>query len=245
MIVPSRVSFFSRQLAGYAGANPPYNAQALVWIHPRSAHPAMTGLEHALAWIEPYLREYGVWAVFGVVFFEAFGAPLPGESLVIASALLAAKGDMDIGPLLGAVWLAAVMGDNVGYAIGRLGGRRLVLRYGARLGMTEPRLARVEAFFRRFGGEIVLVARFIVVLRQLNGITAGTVAMPWPKFLLYNALGAALWAAVWGYGTYTLGHHMTAVLPWVHRFGYAAVVIGALLGVAVLTARLWKRWSRR
>ena len=204
----------------------------------------MTGLEHAFAWLEPYLREYGVAAVFGVVFFESFGAPVPGESLVIGGGLLAAKGDMAIGTLLGAVWLAAVLGDNVGYAIGRFGGRRLVMRYGSRVGITEPRLAKVEAFFRRFGGEIVLVARFFVLLRQLNGIAAGTVAMPWPRFLLYNALGAALWTALWGYGAYALGHHMTAILPWVHRFGYAAVVLAGLAGVAVLALHLWRRRSR-
>ncbi len=201
----------------------------------------MTGLEHALAWIEPYLQDYGAAAVFVVVFFESFGAPLPGESLVIGSALLAAKGDMDIGPLLGAVWLAAVLGDNVGYAIGLFGGRRLVLRHGARVGITEPRLAKVEAFFLRFGGEIVLVARFFVLLRQFNGITAGTVAMPWPKFLLYNALGAALWTAVWGYGAYALGHHMTAILPWVHRFGYAAATVAALAVAAAVA--IW--YARR
>jgi len=203
----------------------------------------MTGLEHAFAWIEPFLREYGVAAAFAVVFFESFGAPVPGESMVIGSALLAAKGDMNIGPLLGAVWLAAVLGDNVGYAIGRFGGRRLVLRHGARVGITEPRLVKVEAFFKRFGGEIVLVARFVVVLRQLNGITAGTVAMPWAKFVLYNALGAALWTAVWGYGAYALGHHMTALLPWVHRFGYALVALVGVVLLVVVAVHLWKRRS--
>lgn len=202
----------------------------------------MTGLEHELTLVEPYLREYGAWAVFVVVFLEAFGAPVPGESVVIGSALLAAKGDMDIAPLLGAVWLAAVLGDNVGYAIGMFGGRRLVLRHGARVGITEPRLVKVEGFFARFGGEIVLVARFVVVLRQLNGITAGTVAMPWPKFLLYNAIGAALWTGVWGYGAYALGHHMTALLPWVRRFGYAAV---ALAGLVAVVAAVWYARQRR
>lgn len=205
----------------------------------------MTGLEHELTLVEPYLREYGAAAVFVVVFFESFGAPVPGESLVIGSALLAAKGDMDIAPLLGAVWLAAVLGDNVGYAIGLFGGRRLVLHHGARVGITEPRLAKVEAFFRRFGGEIVLVARFFVLLRQFNGITAGTVAMPWPKFLLYNALGAALWTAVWGYGAYALGHHITAILPWFQRFGYAAVGLAALAAVVATAVWYVRRRSRQ
>jgi membrane protein DedA with SNARE-associated domain len=162
---------------------------------------------------------------------------LPGESLVIASSLLAARGDMHIVPLLGAIWSAAVLGDNVGYSIGLFGGRRLVLRYGARVGITEPRLQKVEGFFRRYGPEVVLVARFFAVLRQLNGLIAGTVAMPWPRFLLYNAIGAALWTTVWGLGAYVLGHHMAALLPWVRRFGFAAIALAALAVIGWLAFR--------
>ena len=197
----------------------------------------MTGLEHYTALAEPYLQEYGIAAVFVVVFFESFGVPLPGESLVIASAVFAARGDMHIAPLLGAIWSAAVLGDNVGYTIGFFGGRRLVLRYGARVGITEPRLAKVEGFFRRHGAKVVLVARFFAVLRQLNGLVAGTVSMPWPRFLLYNAVGAALWTTVWGVGAYIVGHHMAAVLPWVHRFGFAAIALGAVAVVVLVAIR--------
>jgi membrane protein DedA with SNARE-associated domain len=197
----------------------------------------MTGIEHYAALAEPYLREYGIAAVFVVVCLEAFGVPLPGETLVIASGLLASRGDMNIVLLVGAIWLAAVLGDNIGYAIGMFGGRRLVLQHGARVGITEPRLAKVEGFFRRYGGEIVLVARFFVGLRQLNGLIAGTVAMPWPRFLLYNAVGAALWTGVWGFGAYVLGHHMSAILPWFHRFGYAAIALAALAVVVLLAIR--------
>jgi membrane protein DedA with SNARE-associated domain len=197
----------------------------------------MTGIEHYAALAEPYLREYGIAAVFVVVCLEAFGVPLPGETLVIASGLLASRGDMNIVLLVGAIWLAAVLGDNIGYAIGMFGGRRLVLQHGARVGITEPRLAKVEGFFRRYGGEIVLVARFFVGLRQLNGLIAGTVAMPWPRFLLYNAVGAALWTGLWGFGAYVLGHHMSAILPWFHRFGYAAIALAALAVVVLLAIR--------
>jgi len=197
----------------------------------------MTGIEHYAALAEPYLREYGIAAVFVVVCLEAFGVPLPGETLVIASGLLASRGDMNIVLLVGAIWLAAVLGDNIGYAIGMFGGRRLVLQHGARVGITEPRLAKVEGFFRRYGGEIVLVARFFVGLRQLNGLIAGTVAMPWLRFLLYNAVGAALWTGVWGFGAYVLGHHMSAILPWFHRFGYAAIALAALAVVVLLAIR--------
>jgi len=197
----------------------------------------MTGIEHYAALAEPYLREYGIFAVFIVVCLESFGVPLPGESLVIASGLLASRGDMNIVLLVGAIWSAAVLGDSIGYAIGMLGGRRLILRHGARVGITEPRLAKVEGVFRRYGGEIVMVARFFVGLRQLNGLIAGTVAMPWPRFLLYNALGAALWTGVWGLGAYVLGHHMSAILPWFHRFGYAAIALAALAVVVLLAIR--------
>jgi membrane protein DedA with SNARE-associated domain len=197
----------------------------------------MTGIEQYAALAEPYLRDYGIAAVFVVVCLESFGAPLPGESLVIASGFLASRGDMNIVLLIGAVWSAAVLGDNVGYAIGRYGGRRLVLRHGARVGITEPRVAKVEGFFSRYGGEIVMAARFFVGLRQLNGLIAGTVAMPWPRFLLYNAVGAALWTGVWGYGAYVAGHHLSAILPWFHRFGYAAIALAALAVVVLLAIR--------
>jgi membrane protein DedA with SNARE-associated domain len=197
----------------------------------------MTGIEHYAALAEPYLREYGIAAVFVVVCLEAFGVPLPGETLVIASGLLASRGDMNIVLLVGAIWSAAVLGDNIGYAIGMFGGRRLVLRHGARVGITEPRLARVEGFFSRYGAEIVMVARFFVGLRQLNGLIAGTVGMPWPRFLLYNAIGAALWTGVWGLGAYVLGHHISAILPWFHRFGYAAIALAALAVVVLLAIR--------
>ena len=197
----------------------------------------MTGIEHYAALAEPYLREYGIAAVFVVVCLESFGMPLPGESLVIASGLLASRGDMNIVLLIGAIWSAAVLGDNVGYIIGRSGGRRLVLRHGARVGITEPRLAKVEGVFGRYGGEIVMVARFFVGLRQLNGLIAGTVAMPWPRFLLYNAVGAALCTGVWGFGAYVAGHHMSAILPWFHRLGYAAIALAALAVVVLLVLR--------
>jgi len=202
----------------------------------------MTGLEQELARLSPYLQSYGYAAIFVMVFLESFGLPLPGESLIIGGALLASQGDLHIVPLLGAAWSAAVLGDNLGYALGHFGGRRLVVRYGARVGMTEARLHKVETFFRRYGAEVVLVARFFLILRQLNGVTAGTVAMAWHRFLLYNAVGAALWVGVWGLGVYHLGHRIASVLPWVHRLGYAAV---ALLGIAILVALVFRHFARR
>jgi membrane protein DedA with SNARE-associated domain len=201
----------------------------------------MTEIEHYLAVAQPYLQDYGYAAVFTVMFLESFGLPLPGESLLIASALLASQGDLRIVPLLGSVWAAAVLGDNVGYAIGHFGGRRLIVRYGSHLGLTEPRLARVESFFGRYGAEVVLAARFFVLLRQLNGITAGTLAMPWRRFLFYNALGGALWTLAWGLGVYFLGRDVADLLPWIRRIGYGVLAAVGLAGLVMLT--IW--YARR
>ena len=158
-----------------------------------------------LTTIRPYLAQYGYWALFGAILLETFGMPVPGETLLIAAALLASQGEMHLVPLLLIGWAAAVAGDNIGYAIGRFGGRKLVLRYGNYVLISEQRLQKAEGFFRRFGGAVVVVARFFAILRQLNGIVAGTVKMNWHRFLVYNILGAALWVSFWTMLFYKLG----------------------------------------
>lgn len=202
-----------------------------------SAPPAdLAWLQHHLAIAQPYLEQYGYAALFVVVGVEGFGVPAPGESLVIAAALLSSQGGMNIAASLATAWLAAVVGDNIGYAIGHFGGRRLVLRTGVR----AEQLRRVEHFFQRFGGSIVIVARFFEVLRQLNGVIAGIGNMPWPRFLLYNAVGAALWVGLWGGGAYLLGQHMEMLIRLFNTFEpyvVAGVVVTALLTLASLLRR--------
>jgi membrane protein DedA with SNARE-associated domain len=155
--------------------------------------------------VKPYLNQYGYWAVFAAILLEDFGMPVPGEMMLISGALLASQGHMHILPLLLLAWIGAVTGDNIGYAIGRFGGRLLMLRYGPYLLVSQRRLEYAEAFFRRRGGIVVVAARFFAVLRQLNGIVAGIARMPWWQFLPYNALGAALWVGFWGTLFYQLG----------------------------------------
>lgn len=155
--------------------------------------------------VKPYLDHYGYWALFGAILLEDFGMPVPGETLLIASALLASQGEMHIVPVLLIACVAAVTGDNIGYGIGRFGGRKLVLRYGHYVLISEKRLQKAERFFLRYGGVVVVVARFVAVLRQLNGIVAGTVKMSWHRFLAYNMLGAALWVTFWSMLFYELG----------------------------------------
>jgi membrane protein DedA with SNARE-associated domain len=155
--------------------------------------------------IEPYISRYGVGALFVIIYLESLGAPLPGESALIASSVMAATGDISIVQLFLAVWAAALLGDGTGYAIGRIGGRRLLQRYGWLVRLTPERLSGLEELFRRRGAIIVVGARFVVLLRQLNGLVAGSVAMPWRSFLAANVFGAGLWSAVWCFGPYYLG----------------------------------------
>ena len=184
--------------------------------------------------VKPYLDHYGYWALFGAILLEDFGMPVPGETLLIASALLASQGQMHIVPLLLTACVAAVTGDNIGYAIGRFGGRKLVLRYGNYVLISEQRLQKAEGFYLRYGGAVVVVARFLAVLRQLNGIVAGTIKMDWRRFLAYNILGAALWVSFWGMLFYELGEKA-------FRFGagFKTVqffLLGGLVAAAVVLA---------
>ncbi len=152
--------------------------------------------------VEPYLAHYGVMAIFVVIYLESLGAPLPGESALVAASLLVTHGDIALVPLLVAAWTGAVAGDSTGYLIGRLGGRPLLQRFGPYLKLTPERLRSFEEMFRRRGAVIVFGARFVVILRQLNGIIAGSMVMPWPHFFIANALGGAAWVAVYVLGPY-------------------------------------------
>ncbi len=195
----------------------------------------MKGIAAAL---QPYLDQYGYGAVFVAIFLEDFGLPVPGETMLIAGSLLAARGTLDIVSLLATAWVAAVAGDNVGYLIGRVGGRRLVFRYGQRFLITPERMQYVEGFFRRHGGEaVVAFARFFAILRQLNGIAAGIARMPWQRFLFFNALGAALWVGLWGTLFYAIGAKAL-------RFGDLFKTI-SLLAIAAAAVAAWVVYRRR
>lgn len=173
-------------------------------LQPLKARPVSFLAESAVI-VESYIREYGLIALAATIYLESFGVPLPGESALVGASLLAARGDFSIGNLFLVVWIASVLGDSTGYTIGHFGGRPLLLRFGPRVGLTPERLVNVEDLFHRHGPTIVIVARFVVLLRQFNGLVAGSVAMPWTRFVLANIIGAALWSAVWSFGPYFLG----------------------------------------
>ncbi|MBW8795107.1 MAG: DedA family protein [Streptomyces sp.] len=189
-----------------------------------------------LAHLAPLLGHYGYWAVGAVVLVEDFGVPAPGETILIAAGVYAGAGQLNIVAVAVIAFAAAVIGDNIGYLIGHTGGRAFVHRWGRYVFLTPERFRRAEEFFTRHGGKIVVVARFVEGLRQVNGIIAGTSGMPWRRFLVFNALGAALWVGLWTSLAYVTGTHITAVYDAISRYQrYALIAVGVL--VAALVAR--------
>ena len=175
------------------------------------------------------LDHYGYLAVAGFIFFEDFGVPLPGETMLIAASLYAGAGGLNIWLVAIVAFLGAIAGDNVGYGIGRFGGRELLDRFGKYVFLTPQRLDRATDFFERHGGKVVVIARFVEGLRQLNGIIAGVVEMHWAKFLVFNAIGAATWVAVWTSLGYLAGNHVETISRYFTYVAIGAVVLAALL----------------
>jgi membrane protein DedA with SNARE-associated domain len=200
-----------------------------------SSTPAqLPGVLHSL---EPTLNHYGYLAVAGLVLLEDFGVPVPGETVLILGAVYAGTGRLSV-VLVGVLaFLAAVTGDNIGFAIGRFAGRQLVERYGRYVLLTPERLDKATGFFERRGASIIVIARFIEGLRQANGIVAGTTGMHWLRFLAFNALGAALWVAVWTCVGYFSGNHITSIYDTASRYStYLAIAVG----VAIVSFIVWR-----
>jgi membrane protein DedA with SNARE-associated domain len=137
---------------------------------------------------------------------ESAGVPLPGETALIAAALLAHAGRMDIVTLVALAAAAAIVGDNVGFAIGRKGGRRLLMRPGPFHAQRLRVIELGEPFFARHGPKAVFLGRWVSGLRIASAWLAGINNMSWRVFLPWNALGGILWACSVGFGVYALGH---------------------------------------
>ncbi len=192
-----------------------------------STAPQLPGVLHTL---QPTLNHYGYLAVAGFVLLEDFGVPVPGETVLILGAVYAGTGRLSIWLVGLLAFLAAVTGDNIGFAIGHFGGRRLVERFGRYILLTPERLDKATGFFERRGAGIIIIARFVEGLRQANGIVAGTTGMHWARFLAFNAVGAALWVAVWTCIGYFSGNHITSIYNTASRYSvYFGIAVGLLL----------------
>jgi membrane protein DedA with SNARE-associated domain/membrane-associated phospholipid phosphatase len=169
------------------------------------------------------------------------GLLVPGETLVLLGGFLASVGTLRLPPLIAVTAAGGIIGDSIGYELGRLLGRPWLLRYGRWAGLRPQHLERVDAFFERHGGKSVLLGRFVGFLRALVPFVAGTTRMRYPRFLLYNALGAILWSAASCLLGYFAGEGWQAVERWMGRA--SAIAGGAIVLCIVL---VWSgRWLSR
>jgi membrane protein DedA with SNARE-associated domain len=184
--------------------------------------------------VESLVSDYGLALLFLLIAMESAGIPLPGETALVAAGVLAARGDFNIAVVVAVAAAAAIVGDNVGYWIGRVGGRKLLHRWS----WLERHAAKVvpwsERFFARHGAKTIFVGRFIAVLRVTAAWLAGVSRMPWWRFFFWNAAGGVCWAALVGLIAYYAGRAAGDAIDRYGRYAAAGIALLLLLGFLVL-----------
>jgi membrane protein DedA with SNARE-associated domain len=185
------------------------------------------------AFLTNLVGTYGYWLIFAVVGLESVGLPLPGETTLIAAAVYAGVTHrLSITLVIALAVAGAILGDNLGFFIGRAGGYQVLRRYGRYVRLDEPMLKVAEYLFQRYGSWIVFIGRFVTVLRIFTAFLAGESRMPWKRFAASNAAAIVLWATGVGLLGFELGSRF------VGPAGIASVVAaGAVLGVTSLLLR--------
>jgi membrane protein DedA with SNARE-associated domain len=186
------------------------------------------------------VHNYGYFAVFALVCLECLGVPIPGETALVAAAIFAGGGELNIFGVIGSAAVAAIVGGSIGYWIGRQFGFPLLLNYGRYIHLDEPRIKLGQYLFQRHGGKIVFFGRFVALLRAFAALLAGINRLPWSRFSLFNALGALVWASVFGFGGFFLGK---AFEHYARPVGIAALIV-AVIG-AVAASRFMAHHERR
>jgi membrane protein DedA with SNARE-associated domain len=197
-----------------------------------------------MATLQDVLGRWGYLVIFGAMLLENAGLPLPGETVTLLGGYAAGSGQLNLLGVMGAAAGGAVLGDNIGYWVGRRLGWGLILKVGRWLGQSPAQLDKLREQFLRHAGKSVLLGRFVAVLRVVAGPMAGAVGMPYPKFLLCNVVGATLWATTmvslaWLGGRWIPVERM---VKGVVEFGLGALVLVALI---VLLPKLLSRFEQR
>ncbi len=191
-----------------------------------------------------HLGHWSYLVIFIVVALECqalLGLVMPGESLVVAGGFFAEQGLLDPGILIVVISTAAILGDSIGYELGRHLGRGWLLKHGTRFGLRQERLDHVDSFFVRHGGKAVFASHFLHLLRALMPFAAGARHMRYLRFLLFNAAGCIVWATVYVLLGYLTGKSWHVAAKWIG--GASEIVVGALL-LAIALCWLW-RWLGR
>ena len=178
------------------------------------------------------LATYGYVAVFFFIAIESTGIPFPGETMLITASIYAGHTHrLNIVLVISFAAAGAIIGDNLGYAVGHWGGYRLLHRYGRFIRLHEKRLKLGQYLFLQHGGKVVFFGRFISILRTYAAFLAGTNRMPWWRFFAFNAAGGIVWAIVFGTGAYVLGTQ-------IHNLSQTASIVGGILAVIAIVAFL-------
>jgi membrane protein DedA with SNARE-associated domain len=186
--------------------------------------------------LDHLLSHVGYAAVFAFVMVESLGVPFPGETMVITAALY---GSLTHHLLAGLVWATAaagaIVGDNIGYAIGYWGGYRLLRRHGSKLHVDEAKLKVGRLLFDRHGGKVVFFGRFVSILRTYAAFLAGVNRMAWHRFFLFNAAGAVVWSGIYAMGFYYAGNTLKQFR------GPVDLALGIAAAVAIIVFFVWAR----
>lgn len=175
------------------------------------------------------IASYGYLAIFVVIALESAGVPLPGETILISSAVYAGStGNMNIGLIVAAAAAAAILGDNLGYWVGRRWGMPLLMRYGHLIALDHGRMKLGQYLFREHGGKIVFFGRFTAMLRAYAAVLAGVNRLDARRFMLFNGLGGVVWASIMGFGSYVCGRQIEHIAGPVGLALLALVIFGGL-----------------
>ncbi len=183
--------------------------------------------------IQEIAHLYGYWAVFIGIALENMGIPLPGETIVIVGGFLAGSNELKYGMVLGSAIAGAVMGDNFGYWVGRIGGWQLIVKIGSIFRIQEQQLEQVKDRYSKNAAQAVFFGRFVTLLRIFAGPLAGITKMPYRQFLLCNLGGAALWSTTIVTLAFFLGRvvSLEQIITWATQAGVAALLL--LIAIAV------------
>jgi membrane protein DedA with SNARE-associated domain len=174
----------------------------------------------------PIIENYGYWAIFVIVMLESMGVPMPGETALVTAAVYSGSTHrVDIKLVIAAAAAGAIVGDNIGYMIGRRFGLPLLVRHGHYVHLTQGRLKLGQYLFLRYGGAIVFFGRFVAFLRTFAALLAGVNRYQWQSFLFFNAAGGVVWALVFGTGGYIFGD---AIERFSRPIGILALIVAAV-----------------
>ena len=192
-------------------------------------------------WVDQLMLTYGLWAVFVLIFLESSGLPLPGETALVAASIYAGTtGNFALWQVIGVAIAAAVLGDSLGYFIGRKLGLPLLERWGKKHPAVGKRVRVGEYMFAKHGGKIVFFGRWIALLRVLAAVLAGATRMPWRRFVVMNALGGICWAIFFGGLAYMFGN---VIVQAEGPIGY--VLLGLTIAFLVGFFFLFKKYEHK